>query len=211
HCGSRGPRGGACWSDHGGGAGSRGPRGARRRAGAAGGRGVHPRCGRRDARGAGVARDAGEGRVTLRSARRAGLGAGTMVLLASGWWGAPRVLERLEFFRVRQIELVGVKNLAPDAVIAALRLPPDASVFTDTRLLGDRLRGLAGVAEVHVVRQLPAALRIELREVEPAALAPRGSGPRGGPLVAVDAEGRPLPFDPARTGLDLPVAAAADP
>src|SRR5439155_1185235 len=108
-------------------------------------------------------------------------------------------------------ELVGVKNLAPDVVIAALRLPPDASVFTDTRLLGDRLRGLAGVAEVHVVRQLPAALRIELREVEPAALAPRGSGPRGGPLVAVDAEGRPLPFDPARTGLDLPVAAAADP
>src|SRR2546426_5087228 len=29
--------------------------------------------------------------------------------------------------------------------------------------------------------------------------------------VAVDAKGRALPFDPARTGLDLPVAAAADP
>src|SRR5439155_25208773 len=47
-----------------------------------------------------------------------------------------------------------------------------------------------------------------LREVEPAALvpAPRGSG-RG--LVAVDAAGRPLPFDPARAGLDLPIAARA--
>jgi len=37
--------------------------------------------------------------------------------------------------------------------------------------------------------------------------APRGSG-RG--LVAVDAAGRPLPFDPARSGLDLPIAASAD-
>jgi len=143
--------------------------------------------------------------------RRSLLGGAWVALLALGWRAAPLALRHLALFRVRQLELVGVKNLAPDVVIAALRLPPDASVFTDTRLLGDRLRGLAGVAEVHVVRQLPAALRIELREVEPAALAPRGSGPRGGPLVAVDAEGRPLPFDPARTGLDLPVAAAADP
>src|SRR5256886_3942944 len=47
-------------------------------------------------------------------------------------------------FRVRQIELVGVRNLAPDAVIAALRLGPRASVFGDTRLLADRVRGLAG-------------------------------------------------------------------
>ena len=121
------------------------------------------------------------------------------------WFGAPALLQRLAVFRVRQIELVGVKNLAPDVVIAALRLPSDASVFTDTRLLDDRLRGLAGVAEARVVRQLPAALKIELREVEPAALAPNGRR-----LVVVDAQGRALPFDPARTGLDLPVAAAPD-
>ncbi len=152
--------------------------------------------------------------------RRTLLASAWVVLVAFGWLAAPLALRHLAFFRVRQLERVGVKNLAPDVVIAALRpdvviaalrLAPDASVFTDTRLLGDRLRGLAGVAEARVVRQLPAALRIELREVEPAALAPRGGGPRGGPLVAVDAKGRALPFDPARTGLDLPVAAAADP
>src|SRR5439155_371863 len=96
---------------------------------------------------------------------------------------------------------VAVRDRAALVDVVAERVRPGDVVFT----LG------AGDAEVHVVRQLPAALRIELREVEPAALAPRGSGPRGGPLVAVDAEGRPLPFDPARTGLDLPVAAAADP
>ena len=130
-------------------------------------------------------------------------------LLGVGWLGAPLVLRRLPMFRVRQIELVGVRNLAPDAVIAALRLGPRASVFGDTRLLADRVRGLAGVAEARVVRRLPTVLSVELREVEPAALvaAPRGSG-RG--LVAVDAAGHPLPFDPARSGLDLPIVASGD-
>jgi len=130
-------------------------------------------------------------------------------LLGVGWLGAPLVLRRLPMFRVRQIELVGVRNLAPDAVIAALRLGPRASVFGDTRLLADRVRGLAGVAEARVVRRLPTVLSVELREVEPAALvaAPRGSG-RG--LVAVDAAGHPLPFDPARLGLDLPIVASGD-
>jgi hypothetical protein len=48
---------------------------------------------------------------------------------------------------------------------------------------------------------------VELREVEPAALTP---GPRGTRLVAVDAAGHALPFDPARSGLDLPIAASGD-
>ena len=126
------------------------------------------------------------------------------------WFGGPAVLRRLAIFRVRQVELVGVKRLAPDAVIAALRLPARASVFTDTRLLADRVRGLAGVAEARVVRRLPAALAIEVREVEPAALVPGGAGGRGRALVAVDGDGRALPFDPARSGLDLPIAASAD-
>src|SRR5437762_9826466 len=87
----------------------------------------------------------------------------------------PVVLGRMPLFRVRQIELVGVKNLPPDAVIAALRLPARVSVFTDTRLLADRVRGLAGVAEARVVRRLPAGLQVEVREVEPATLVPIGS------------------------------------
>src|SRR6266481_7075088 len=144
--------------------------------------------------------------LVARGALRAVAGSALLVLC---WLGAPLVLRRLPMFRVRQIELVGVRNLAPDAVIAALRLGPRASVFGDTRLLADRVRGLAGVAEARVVRRLPTVLSVVLREVEPAALvaAPRGSG-RG--LVAVDAAGRPLPFDPARSGLDLPIVASGD-
>ncbi|HEX4627864.1 MAG TPA: FtsQ-type POTRA domain-containing protein [Gemmatimonadales bacterium] len=141
--------------------------------------------------------------------RRALTALGGSGLVAISWFGAPVALRRVSLFRVRQIELVGVRNLAPDAVIAALRLEPRASVFTDTRLLADRVRGLAGVADARVVRRLPAALMVEVREVEPAALAPPPSPQRGG-LVPVDATGHPLPFDPSRTGLDLPIAASRD-
>jgi cell division septal protein FtsQ len=123
------------------------------------------------------------------------------------WLGGPAALGHLAVFRLRQVELVGVRNLAPDAVIAALRLGPEASVFTDTRILADRVRGLPGVAAARVARHLPAALTIEVEEVQPAALVP---GPRGTRLVAVDGMGRVLPFDPARGGLDLPIVAAAD-
>src|SRR5206468_1178273 len=133
----------------------------------------------------------------------------SLALLALGWLATPLVLRHVAFFRVRQIELLGVRNLSPDAVIAALRLPDEASVFSDTRMLADRVRGLAGVADARVVRRLPAALRVELKEVEPAALeAGRG-------LVVVDAAGRPLPFDPARAagggGLGLACGVQAGP
>lgn len=128
------------------------------------------------------------------------------------WLAAPSVLKRLAFFRVRQVEVVGVKNLDPDAVLAALRLAPRASVFDDTRLLADRVRSLAGVADARVARRLPASLKVIVREVEPVALVPGAGG-----LVAVDAGGRRLPYDPSRAaegggggGLDLPIAQVAD-
>lgn len=127
------------------------------------------------------------------------------VAVVALWMGAPGLLRQLEFFRVRQIELVGVRNLSPEVVIGALRLPPHASVFDDARTLTARVRGLRGVSDARVVRRLPAALKVIVREVEPVALVP---GQRG--MVVVDAAARALPFDPARSGLDLPVAAAAD-
>ena len=140
-----------------------------------------------------------------RTRGRIGILAATIAVVLA-WVGAPVALRRLAFFRVRQVELLGVRNLSPDVVIATLRLPVEASVFGDVRLLADRVRGLAGVADVRVVRRYPAALRVIVREVEPAALVP---GARG--LTVVDAAARPLPFDPARAGLDLPVAASGDP
>lgn len=123
------------------------------------------------------------------------------------WLGGPRVLRHVGFFRVRQIELVGVRYISPGAVIGALALAPRASVFDGTDELNARLRALPGIADARIVRRFPGALKVIVREVEPVALVP---GAAGGPLTVVDSGGHALPYDPSRVGLDLPVAASLD-
>jgi hypothetical protein len=57
-----------------------------------------------------------------------------------------------------------------------------------------------------VSRRLPGTLEIVVVEAIPVALAPRSDG-----LALLDASGRILPFDPAASAPDLPIAASADP
>lgn len=136
-------------------------------------------------------------------ARRTLIGIG---VVGGAWLVGPHLLRHVGFFRVRQIELVGVRYSAPAAVIDALRLEPNASVFDDLDALAERLRALRGIADARVVRHLPGALKVIVREVEPVALVPGANGP----LATVDAAGHPLPYDPSRVAVDLPVAASAD-
>lgn len=145
-----------------------------------------------------------------RTSRRVLVWGGAALVVMIAWTAAPAVLRRLAFFRVRQVELVGIRYLDADAVLGALRLAPQASVFDDTNVLADRIRGLGGVADAAVARRPPGSLKVIVREMEPVALV---AGARGA-LTVVDADGRALPFDPAGQaaggGLDLPVVQAAD-
>lgn len=129
---------------------------------------------------------------------------GVALALALGV-GGRLALRRLDFFRVRRIELVGVTYLSPAAVTAALKLGPRASVFDD---LGPAERGVAalpGIAQATIRRRIPGTLRVEVTEVQPVALVPQDDG-----LRPIDARGRLLPYDPTRVPPDLPVARAAD-
>jgi len=125
--------------------------------------------------------------------------AGAAMIVMVLWMTAPLGLRRLRFFRVRQVEIVGIRHLDADQVLAALRLSPAASVFDETEPLAARLREMDGVADASVMRRPPASLKVIVREIEPVALV---MGERGA-LAPVDAGGRQLPFDLA--GLDLPV------
>ena len=135
--------------------------------------------------------------------------AGAAMIVMVLWMTAPLGLRRLRFFRVRQVEIVGIRYLDADQVLAALRLSPAASVFDETGLLAERLRGLDGIADASVLRRPPGSLKVIVREIEPVALMMNERGA----LAPVDADGRPLPFDV--TSLDLPIvrsggAGAAD-
>ncbi|HEU5170274.1 MAG TPA: FtsQ-type POTRA domain-containing protein [Gemmatimonadales bacterium] len=132
--------------------------------------------------------------------------AGLGVVLAL-WFGAPLLLRRMDFFRVRRIEISGARYRAPAAVVDALGLARRASVFDDLGRLSARVRTLPGVERAEVGRRLPGTLLVTLEETEPVALTPR----RGGGLAAIDQAGRLLPYDPAAAAPDLPIAASADP
>ena len=121
------------------------------------------------------------------------------------WFGLPRLLRGLEFFRVRRVEIAGLQYLDPAKVIAALKLSPKASVFDDPAPLRRRVYAMPGVNAVEVGRRLPGTLEVDLVEAPPVALASRGDG-----LALLDARGRVLPFDPLRSAPDLPVAANGD-
>jgi cell division septal protein FtsQ len=126
------------------------------------------------------------------------------ILVMVAWTAAPLALRRLEFFRVRQVELIGIRYLDADRVLGTLGLPAQASVFDDLNVLVDRLRGLDGVADVIVTRHPPGSLQVIVREVEPVALVANERGA----LSVVDAGGRALPFK--LVSLDLPVVQADD-
>jgi cell division protein FtsQ len=121
-------------------------------------------------------------------------------LAASPWWGR-RALASLAFFRVRKVEVEGVRYLAPAEVVARLAVDTSASVWDDVAPLERRLAGHPQVASVEVSRKLPATLVVRVRENLPVALVP---GP-GGTLRVVDAAGRILPIDPSRAGVDVPI------
>src|SRR4051812_22500217 len=135
-----------------------------------------------------------------------------------GWWIAlaalavfglglstPLLLRHIAFFRVRQVELVGVRYLAPDSVLAALKLRPGQNIFDDEDQIARRAESLGGVVMASVDPKLPGPLRVSILERIPVAFPP---GPNR--LVALDADGGPLPYDPAATGLDLPLIPRPD-
>ncbi|MEP6571108.1 MAG: FtsQ-type POTRA domain-containing protein [Gemmatimonadota bacterium] len=130
---------------------------------------------------------------------------GALALGATIWFGMPRLLRQMSFFRIRRVELVGLEHLHAEEVLRALKIPQRISVFDDASAIERRARALPGIHEATVVRRWPGTLRITLQETEPIALVPQGLL-----LRLEDQSGRILPFDPTLDPPDLPVAREPD-
>jgi cell division septal protein FtsQ len=130
---------------------------------------------------------------------------GGLVAVLLLWNATPAILRRLNFFRIRRVEIAGVQYLAPATILGALGFDARSSVFDDLPAASRGLRALPGVRSAAVRRRLPGTLEIVVEEAVPVALAPRGPN-----LALVDSGGRVLPFDPAATAPDLPIAASVD-
>ena len=126
-----------------------------------------------------------------------------LVLLASPLWGPP-VLRRLEFFRVRRVEILGTRYTAPSELLDRMKVDTTRSVWDPLEPLAARLRTHAQIESVTVTRRLPGTLVVRVKERHPEALVDAPGG-----LRAVDERGRRLPLDPSRTPVDAPVVTAA--
>lgn len=129
---------------------------------------------------------------------------GILVAVLAPLWG-PLALRPFAFFAVRRVEVVGARYLEPAALVGALGMRRDASVWDRLGPMEDRLRLVRGVAEVSVRRGLPGTILVMVREVDPVALAEGAEG-----LVALGADARPLPYDPVRVPVDAPVVVRSD-
>ena len=118
---------------------------------------------------------------------------------------SPWVLRRASFFRVRQVELVGVEHHSPLRLLEALALEPDRNLFESLTDIEERAAALPGVVTAKAKRRMPGTLTIVVEERVPVAFVPTSTG-----LLALDAEAHPLTYDPTETGLDLPIVQRAD-
>lgn len=132
------------------------------------------------------------------------MAAGALVVLLIPLW-SPLLLRQLSFFRVRRVEVVGVRYVEPREILDRLRIDTLASVWDDPDPLASRVAGHPLVRDVEIDRRLPGTLVVRLVEHAPVALVPTPQGFR-----AYDERGIALPIDPTTTDVNAPVMARVD-
>jgi cell division protein FtsQ len=127
------------------------------------------------------------------------------VIMAAAW-GARAAARQMAFFRVRAVEIRGVRYIQPNEVISRLRIDTVASLWDDLEPYRQRVMRHPQVSDVRITRRMPGTLVVTIRENLPVALVQTTAG-----LLPYDSLGKQLPIDPARMNLDLPIVATTDP
>jgi cell division septal protein FtsQ len=127
-------------------------------------------------------------------------------VIMAGAWGARAAARQMAFFRVRAVEVKGVRYLQPNEIVARLRIDTVASLWDDLEPYRRRVMRHPQVSSVEITRRMPGTLVVTIKENLPVALIQTSAG-----LLPYDSLGKQLPIDPARTNLDLPIVATIDP
>ena len=126
-----------------------------------------------------------------------------VVLLIPLW--APLILRQLSFFRVRRVEVTGVRYIEAREILERLRTDTSASVWDATEPLVARVLTHPLVRDVEIDRKLPGTLVVRLVEHAPVALVATPNGFR-----AYDERGVALPIDLTVADVNAPIMARVD-
>ena len=136
--------------------------------------------------------------------RLALLGIGALLVVSSPLW-APLLMRRMEFFRLRRVEILGARYAAPSDILARMHVDTAASIWDPTGPLARRIAANPEIQHVDIRRKLPGTLVVDVTERAPVALVPASGG-----FKVYDERGVVLPIDPSRVPVDVPVAAERD-
>lgn len=127
-----------------------------------------------------------------------------LAAITAPFWARP-ILSRMDFFRVRRVEVRDARFTPPEEIRRRLAIDTTFSIWNDLEPLKRRVAGHPQLSGVRIGRRFPSTLVITVEEHQPVAFVPSRNG-----LRAYDATGRALPLDPSRTPVDLPLVAGAD-
>jgi cell division septal protein FtsQ len=127
-----------------------------------------------------------------------------LLAITSPFWARP-LLSRMEFFRVRRVEVRGARFTPADEVRRRLAIDTTFSIWNDLDPLERRVAEHRQLSSVKIARRFPSTLVVRIEEHQPVALIAGRNG-----LQAYDASGRALPLDPSRTPVDVPLLPRAD-
>jgi cell division septal protein FtsQ len=113
----------------------------------------------------------------------------------------PKLMRRLDIFRVQRVEVVGTRYLAPHLALEQSGITARSSLFDDPEPWREALLEHPLIDEVTIDRDFPGTLVIKVVEVEPVALVATPV------LRPVDAKSRLLPIEPSAEDVDLPIIA----
>lgn len=130
---------------------------------------------------------------------------GGLALITLLGMGGVQLFSRMDFFRVRAVEVRGARNLRPEAVVRRLPVRPGESLFDDLDPVRRAADSIPGLTSVRVGRRLPGTIVVTVQEIEPVAYVMRR-----GKLEFVGANGEVLQLDPTVSGPDLPLVEVAD-
>ncbi len=126
------------------------------------------------------------------------------LIVSSPWWGRA-ILRSMDFFNVRRVEVEGARYASAEEIVALMQVDTTASLWDDLDPVAARVREHPQVRDVRIGRRLPGTLVVRVTEDPPIALVNTTRG-----MSVTDAAGQPLPVDPTRTDVDLPVLASRD-
>src|SRR5215813_13295442 len=100
---------------------------------------------------------------------------------------APFLMRQMPYFRVRRVEIVGARYVAPSDILSRLHVDTMASIWDPTKPLAERIASHPDIATAVVERKLPGTLVVQVTERTPVALVPASTG-----LLAFDERGTAL-------------------